>query len=407
MQQSMLVHEALANRPLYNMPLGFRISGRLEVPALERALHHVIRRHPVLHSTYDVTGAVPLEPGAPLPRLVLGAWEGEDEQTPVVAEFWQRPFDLRREVPVRALLMSASPENHLLVLAVHHVAGDSWALALLTWELGDAYARIVRGDTGPEQTPAPDFFAYAAQERAAAEDTAWWAESLRDHQPQPVPRENPTADDDRGRFLPIGLHLDAAHTQGVKRLAREARVSPAEVLFTAVSTAVAVASGAGSDQPCRSVVGLPVALRDTRELQETVGPLLNTLPVSTTWRPDRPALEIVQTHAAAVESALAHKHLPYTRILKAARMRRTPGVAPLLHLVNVDTEVPRLRLPGARAVALAMPALWATFPALWEFSWGTVGNINGVLRTDADSFTADQANDMAGAFRSSLARLIK
>jgi hypothetical protein len=407
MQQSMLVHEALTNRPIYNMPLGFRISGRLEVSALEQAMRHVIRRHPVLHSTYDVTGAVPLAPGAPLPGLVVEAWEGGDEQTPVVAEFWQRPFDLCREVPVRALLMSASPEDHLLVLSVHHAAGDSWALALLTREMGDAYARIVRGAVGPEETPAPDFFAYAAEERAAAEDTAWWADSLRDHQPQSVPRQDLPADDDRGRFLPIDLHLDAIHTQGVKRLAREARVSPAAVLFTTVSTAVAAVPGAGSDRPCRSVVGLPAALRDTRALQETVGPLLNTLPVSTSWRPDWPVQEIVQTHAAAMESALAHKHLPYTRILKAARMRRAPGAVPLLHLVNVDTEIPRLRLSGARATALPLPARWATFPALWEFSWGMVGNMRGVLRTDTDSFTTDQANDMAEAFRSSLARLIK
>ncbi|MET7802712.1 condensation domain-containing protein [Streptomyces decoyicus] len=407
MQQSMLVHEALVNRPLYNMPLGFRITGRLEVPALQQALHHVIRRHPVLHSTFDEAGAVPLAPGAPLPELVLGRWEGGDERAPVITEFWQRSFDLRREIPVRALLMSASPEDHLLVMCVHHVAGDSWALALLVRELGGAYARIVRGAVGPEETPAPDFFAYVAEERAAAQDTAWWAESLRDLKPQPVPREEPPDEDERGRFLPVGLQLDAVHTQGVKRLAHEARVSPAAVLFTAVSTAVAPGPGAASGREHRSVIGLPAVLRDTRDMQETMGPLLNTLPVSTTWSPDRPAQEIVRTHAAAMESALAHKQVPYTRILKAARMRRTPGAAPLLHLVNVDTEVPRLRLPGTRATALPMPARWATFPALWEFSWGTVGNMNGVLRTAADSFTTDQANDMAGAFRSNLAHLIK
>ncbi|MFC9409957.1 condensation domain-containing protein [[Kitasatospora] papulosa] len=407
MQQSMLVHESLANRPLYNMPLGFRISGRLDVLALEGALHHVIRRHPVLHSTFDMAGAVPLSHGEPLPGLALGTWQEGDEQTPPIAEFWQRPFDLRREIPVRALLMSSSLESHLLVLSVHHVAGDSWALTLFTRELGDAYTRIVRDANPPVQAPAPDFFTYAAQEQATSEDEAWWSESLGGHQPQPVPRVDPPADDDRGRFHPTSLPLDAVQTQGVKRLARAARVSPTAVLFTAVSMAVAAENLGAADQPCRSVVGLPAALRDTRDLQETMGPLLNTLPVSTTWHPDRPAQEIVRTHAAAMQSALTHKQLPYTRILKAARIRRTPGAAPLLHLVNVDTEIPKLRLSGAKATGLPMPALWATFPALWEFTWGTVGNMSGVLRTDTTSFTADQANHMAGAFRSSLARLIK
>jgi hypothetical protein len=282
------------------------------------------------------------------------------------------------------------------------VAGDSWALALLIRELGQAYATLVQGATPTNDSPPPDFFAYVAREQAAGWSTAWWREALRNLQPQPYPRDEAPQQTDRGLFVPVELNLNAADTQGVKRLARVARVSPAAVLFTAVSSAVAVGSG-----PYESAVGLPAALRDTRDLQETMGPLLNTLPVRTFWSSDLSATETVQRHAAAMESALAHKDVPYSRILKAAQIRRIPGAAPLLHLVNVDTEIPRLRLRGAKTAALHIPANWATFPALWEFSWQQIGNMSGVLRTDASFFTAEQANGLAQEFRSSLARLLK
>ncbi|WP_331752321.1 condensation domain-containing protein [Streptomyces sp. NBC_00829] len=402
MQQSMLVHEALVNRPLYNMPLGFKITGEVTPDVLEQALDHVVRRHPALHSTYHDQTAVPMDLDGPLTELTRAeCLAANDARAAVIIRFWQKPFDLRAQIPVRAMLLSESNTEHYFVLCVHHVAGDSWALSLLTRELGSVYAAFLRGAVPDYMGPPPDFFTYASEEQAATCDAEWWSATLRDLQPQALPRNDAPSAADSGLFIPVELHLDAAATQGTKRLARAARVSPAAVLFSAVSSAVAL-----GDTTLESVVGLPAALRDTHHQQEIMGPMLNTLPVRTSWSASQPAEAVVQTHATAIQDALTHKHLPFSRILKAARMRRTPGTAPLLHLVNIDNEAPRLHLPGTKTTPLPIPAHWATFPALWEFSWQTVGNINGVLRASADAFTAEQADKIAEAFRSSLARLL-
>ncbi|MFS4093124.1 condensation domain-containing protein [Streptomyces sp. AF1A] len=400
MQQSMLVHEMLADRPMYTMPLCFRIVGPLDAAALERALHRVIRRHPVLAATFQDGTAVPLGPSAPLPALTrtCSAWSATDDVLTLLTDWWDTPFDLNAEPPVRAHLVSdPSDDVHHLALAVHHVAGDSWSLALLADDLGQAYVAEIRGP-GVTGT-APDFFDHAERENAHPADTAWWTECLHGVRPGAAPRTSAPDEAERGTFLAHDLPLGAAGTRAVRRLSRSCQVSPAVVLFTVVSAAVA---GSGPDHDV--VVGMPTALRDSQDLQNTVGPLLNTLPVRTQWPDHLPPTRVIERHAQAIDAALDHKDVPYSRILRAAAVHGAHGAAPLfLHLVNVDVVVPRLRLPALRTTHVPVPPRWANFPALWEFGWGTVGNIRGTLRTSADAFTRQDALQLRDAFRDTLA----
>ncbi|ATZ22051.1 Chondramide synthase cmdD [Streptomyces lavendulae subsp. lavendulae] len=408
MQQSMLVHEALGDRPMYAMPLCFRITGELDTGRLEQALHHVIRRHPVLCATYDDAHAVPLPSTAPLPALRTatdGSGGPGDAHMPAeLAELWEVPFDLYEEPPVRAGVISRSATEHWFALAVHHVAGDSWSLSLMVREIGLAYAALARGGPAGPADEASGFFADAAaeQDRDHDRDNAWWRGRLAGVQPQPYPRRTPPCEDERGAFLALPLGLGAAETQGIRGLARSTRVSPAVVLFTAVSAAVAAGG-----PPYDTTVGMPAARRDTEELQAAMGPLLNTLPVRTTWTDPMSPAAVVLRHAEAIEESLAHKELPYSRILRAAGIQRLPGGDPLfLHLVNIDTEVPRLPLPGLRTSTVPIPPRWANFPALWEFGWGSVGNIHGTLRASADAFTEADAQHLRQGFQSTLRRLL-
>ncbi len=406
MQLSMLAHETIGGLPIYTMPLCFEITGAVDAPALEAALHLVVRRHPVLRSTYADGRAAEATDTVPLPALGVGiVRDGADGAIAALARLWETPMDLATRMPVRAGLVSVAPDRHFLGLAVHHVAGDSWSLALFLEELGTAYGAL-RGGRVPVLPPAPDFFAHAAEEQSRTWDLTWWRERLDGVRPQPPARTVPPTADEQGALHALGLDLDATDTRGVRELARTARVSPTAVLFTAVSLAVGHTTG-GETTSGESTVGLPVVLRDTQELQSAMGPLLNTLPVRTTWRPDASSVELVQAHGAAIDAALAHKDVPYSRILKAAGTHRRPGSAPLfLHVVNADTETPRLRLSGVRSTLRPVTPKWAIFPAHWEFSWKAVGNIRGFLQVSADAFTAAQARECAGRFRSNLTRLL-
>lgn len=395
MQRTMVVQEALAGHPMYTMPVCVTITGRLDADALERALHHVMSRHPVLLSTYDGEVALPYAGDLPALHRVTSP---EPARAPALTGLWDTLFDLAGEPPVRAVLVSDPPDEHTLGLAVHHVAGDSWSLAILLRELGEVYSAVVRGER-PGLGPAPDFFDHAEGEQEQDWDTAWWAARLAGVRTAPHPRAEPPGER-RGMFTAAGLELDADDTRGIRALARAGRVSPAAVLFSAVSATVA-------RDGCESVVGLPAAVRDTAAAQAVVGPLVNTLPVRTTWQAGLSGSGLLAVHAASMDESLAHKEVPYPAILRAAGTPRGPGAEPLfVHVVNVDTVTPYLPLPGLRTTTVPVAPRWANLPALWEFTWGTVGNIRGVLRAATEYFTTADARELADRFRHALRLLL-
>lgn len=397
MQQAMLVQEAVAGCPLYTMPLCFTVRGPVDADALEAALRHVLERHPVLLSSYDGEFARPCPGGFTGLRRVTDPALGDAS---ALTELWDTLFELATEAPVRATLVSGGPDEHVLGLAVHHVAGDSWSLAILLRELGVSYG-AVRAGTRPVLAAAPDFFDHAAWERRQVWDDTWWRDRLRGAPARPARRAEPPPEAERGRLTAVDLDLDADDTRAVRAMSRAERLSPAAVLFTAVSAAVAGDRG-------ESVVGLPTALRDTAPLQETVGPLINTLPVRTVWPPGLRGADLLAVHAASMEDTVAHKEVPYPRILRAAGTPRGLGADPLLeHVVNVDSPLPDLPLPGLRTAVRPVARRRANLPALWQFTWGTVGNIHGALEAETATFSPQDAHELADRFRRALRHLVR
>ncbi len=401
-QKSMLAQEALVGLPVYNMRMCFKITGPVEPCVLDEALCYVIRRHAVLCSYYSPAGAEPC-PDSSRPQLLTRTSADRDVIELLSDALWKRHFDLASEFPVRAMLVSTSAAEHYLGLCIHHVAGDSWSLRIFLEELGETYGRLLGGGPGADGSAAPSYFEYARQERNETGDAGWWREWLTGIAGQPYPKIGSPDDAACADGISVDLALGAVASRAVRELARAARVSPAVVLFTVVSSVTAECRGHNE-----AVVGLLAALRDTRRLQMTVGPLLNTLPVRASWPVPCSNMELIKAHEDAINSALMHKHVPYAHILKACVAKRPARTAPIfLHLVNVDNESYRLRLQGTRCVHVPAPAKWAIFPGLWEFSWRSVGNVRGVFRVSADAFTADQAALLADMFLSKLLQLAR
>ncbi|MFI6763861.1 condensation domain-containing protein, partial [Micromonospora sp. NPDC050417] len=126
----------------YNIPLVLRLSGTLDRTALGAALNDVLTRHEVLRTVFPVVDDEPeqriLEPGevdVALPVFSVTE-EGLGE---AIASRVRHSFDLGTEIPLAASLLVVGPEEHVLVLVVHHIAGDGWSLAPLARDVSVAY----------------------------------------------------------------------------------------------------------------------------------------------------------------------------------------------------------------------------------------------------------------------------
>ena len=152
----------------YNIPVALRLTGDLDVAALAGALADVAGRHEVLRTVFPAADGQPcqqvLDPaevswGLPVTEVAEADLAGE------IAAVTGRPFDLAAEVPLRARLLRVAASEHVLVVVLHHIAGDGWSMGPLARDLSVAYAAR-RAGQAPGWVPLPVQYAdYALWQR--------------------------------------------------------------------------------------------------------------------------------------------------------------------------------------------------------------------------------------------------
>ncbi len=142
---------------VYNIPVVLRLAGDLDVAALAAALADVTGRHEVLRTVFPAAGGQPwqhiLDPGE-LDRELPVTQVTEDELAAVVAAAAGQGFDLTAQLPLRARLLSTGPGVHVLVVVLHHIAGDGWSRGPLARDISLAYAAR-RAGHAPQWAPLP------------------------------------------------------------------------------------------------------------------------------------------------------------------------------------------------------------------------------------------------------------
>ncbi len=135
----------------YNFSWAIRLRGPLDVPALERAVAEIVRRHEALRTRFVPEDGRPTQvvddPGPSRLAIVDLADGDRPEETArrVVAEQGRRPFDLSGGEPFRARLFRLADSDHILQLVVHHIVVDEWSKVVLFDELSALYQAFADG----------------------------------------------------------------------------------------------------------------------------------------------------------------------------------------------------------------------------------------------------------------------
>ncbi|MDO8037423.1 condensation domain-containing protein, partial [Janthinobacterium sp. SUN137] len=260
----------------YNMPSALRVTGRFDVAAAEQAFRRIIARHEPLRTVFagedeqlrqvireQVEFAIRV---SDLTQLDAGAREQAAQQLALADA--QAPFDLARDVMLRASFILLGEEEGMLLFNMHHIASDGWSMDLLVKEFLSQYQALRSGLDNPYAPLAIGYADYAQWQRdwlagpVLEEQLGYWDSQLAGLPPVhnlPLDRARPGHQSFRGarhRFA-VGK---AVH-ECLKQLAQDQQATLFMVLHAALSVLLA-RHGNSSD----IVIGTPVANRLQKEL---------------------------------------------------------------------------------------------------------------------------------------------
>src|SRR5262249_12180873 len=149
--------QILSGLPLFNISHAIRLTGSLDVAALEQSYNEIMRRHAVLRTTFVSVAGRPMQVIAPswhvptqvmdLSTLPKRRKRGEAQRLARAAA--QEPFDLAQGPLLRVQLLRLEAQEHLLLTTMHHIISDGWSLGILTHELAILYAAFSAGRPSP------------------------------------------------------------------------------------------------------------------------------------------------------------------------------------------------------------------------------------------------------------------
>jgi len=344
--------------PFYSVPSAVRLTGRLDVGALQRAFSEVVRRHEVLRTSF------PQVTGAPVQRIQewkpltlplvdlrgLVATERENAARRAMIMEAGKPFDLSTGPLLRLCLFQLDDAEHLLLTIMHHIISDEWSMAVLVQELCALYGSFSHGEPSSLPELAIQYADYAVWQRhwlergALEEQLDYWKQQLSgapsglrlpaDRQPGPIRNYN-------------GEHIPLSFSSDVTRSIRALSLSEGTTLFMTLLAAFYALLYRRTHQE-DIVVGTDVANRNYGQTEKLIGFFVNMLVLRAKLNSDLTFRELLRQVRETALQAYSHQDLPFDELVRHLEKRRDTRANPLFDVVFVLQNTPSqdLAFPG-------------------------------------------------------------
>ncbi len=394
----------------YNINTAVRLEGALSVGALAQALQEMVERHEALRTRFPVRGGQPVqevgaadpEAAAAVEQVDLAEWPAEDREAEArrrLAAAARRPFDLACGPLMRALLVRLAPEDHLLLLTLHHIISDAWSMGVLVRELTTLYTAFCDARPSP-LPPLPIQYAdFACWQRGWLQGEVleaqldYWRRQLAGASvllELPTDRARPAVE--RFQGAKHGFELPASLLAAIHHLARREESTPFMLLLAGFQ--VLLHRYTAQDDLS---VGTPIANRDLLATENVIGFFTNTLVIRSDLGGDTAFRGLLSRVRKTTLEAYEHQALPFDRLVEELQPARSLSHTPLFQamLVWQKTGVPDLQIPGLKLTALSRESSTSKFD-LTLFLTEAGSTFQGAIEYNSDLFDAATIARVAG-----------
>jgi amino acid adenylation domain-containing protein len=416
-QERLWFVEQIDGAPSFNIPVAMRLLGPVDIQALRQAFEKVIHRHSVLRTTFESLAGQPVQiinPEMPLSISLVDLRHLQDvgrvfEVESLIKQVGQQRFDLARGPLLRVTFLALRPDEHVLLVVMHHIVADGWSMTVLVREVSILYNAIIAG-TLPALSPLSLQYAdYTRWQRkvvkgdAFREQVAYWKQKLAGVPPLlklQTDRPRPSVQTFQGakHFFSISPQL----MRSLEKICEHAGVSLFMLLLASLK-ALLYRYTAQED----IVLGTVIANRNRVELEGMIGCFINSLALRTDLSGNPSFEELLRRVRDVALEAYACQDVPFECLLQAIRPERDSSYTPIFQVAFVFQNIPQYSLDLAQVSADLISAdSNGTFFDLALWMWEASSGLVGVFDYNADLFNDRTISCLADHFLNLLTGIV-
>ena len=392
-----------------NIPGGIRLTGALNVDALERSLSEIIRRHESLRTRLVGTQGDAVQvidrpgrwtlPVEDLSDLSEGEIEAEIQRRATADA--NQPFSLSLGPLLRIRLLRLKPDEHVILVTIHHIISDRWSLGVFRQELSALYEAFSQERSSPLPELTIQYGDYAVWQRTQLQGqelerlAEYWKRQLKDAPPLlelPLDRVRPEKRRFRGDLYPVALSKEL--TDAAKKLGRDENATLFMTLLAAFN--VLLHHYSGQDD---LVVGTDVANRNQAETESLIGFFVNQLVLRTDLFGNPTFREILRRVREVALDAYTHQDLPFDKLVEMLKPERSLKYAPIFQvkLVLQNAPMPPLEMANLSLADYPVESGVSRLDLTLLF-WEEEDGLKGTIEYDTDLFDAASITRLSQLF---------
>jgi amino acid adenylation domain-containing protein len=393
----------------YNIPIGIRMEGRLNLETLGQSFNQIIRRHEVLRTVFGSEDGEPVQLIQPyesraVQLIDLSELSGEQRETvgrQITQEAGGREFDLAVGPVITATVVKEAESSHVLVISVHHIACDGWSVGVLMREMSRLYEDYISGRGSSLEELTIQYVDYALWQRekmrgeAAEKQLRYWRQKLEGAPEQMRVIEDRVRNVTKGRRGGIEeVELEEEVAAGLRQFSRREGVSLYMALLAAFKVLLKAYTGVSD-----IVIGTAIANRNRAEIEGMIGFFVNTMVLRTDLSGEPSFREVLRRIREVALGAYVHQEIPFEKLVEAIDPERSLSRMPLFQVMFVlqKEDAGNLQMRGIEASKLGIEIGADKFDLTLSIR-ECEQNISAVLHYNTELFDAVTIKRMLGHY---------
>ncbi len=414
-QRLWFLHQLIPNNTSYTITRPLRIRGILHIDYVQRSIAEIIRRHEVLRTVFradlQAVRQVILPPFQPPITLIdlqnVDETEREQMIIDLIQQQAQSPFDLENGPLLRITILRVHPDEHILLLTIHHIAFDAWSEGIFMRELSLHYRAFCSGEQSvlpelPIQYADFSFWQRSWLTSDIQKQTDYWRKQLSGATPLQLPIDQKQQETNLHHGAMFTFTLPTDLLQRIKRLCRQEGVTLFMTLLAAFQVLLYRYNGQED-----ITIGTDIANRTMQETEDLIGFFVNLLALRIHLNENLSFTALLQRVRTLVLEAYAHQDMPFEQLVDVLHLQRSGTQVPLINTLFVLQNTPTmpLMLTNATVEPIELDLHIANFD-LALFLWEEQERISGMVNYRAQLFHAETIQKIIKQYQALLVSIV-